>query len=62
MKLSLSIEEAAEATGIGRSKIYEAINNKLLNAKKFGARTLILKSDLERFLNDLKPYPTNDTS
>jgi excisionase family DNA binding protein len=52
-KLSLSIEEAAEATGIGRSKLYEAMRDGLLQARKFGRRTIILRDDLERFLSAL---------
>jgi excisionase family DNA binding protein len=52
-KLSLSVEEAAEATGIGRSKLYEAMRDGLLQARKFGRRTIILRDDLERFLSAL---------
>ena len=47
MQLSLSIEEVKKATGFGRTKIYEAINEGRLPAKKYGKRTIILKSDLE---------------
>jgi len=59
MSLSLSIEEVREATGIGRTKIYEAINQGLLRSKKYGKRTIILKQDLEDFLADLEPYSSN---
>jgi excisionase family DNA binding protein len=52
-KLSLSVEEAAEATGIGRSKLYEAMRDGLLQARKFGRRTIILRDDLEQFLSAL---------
>jgi excisionase family DNA binding protein len=45
-KLSLSVEEAAEATGIGRSKLYEAMRDGLLQARKFGRRTIILRDAL----------------
>ena len=55
-KLSYSIEEASTLSGIGRTKIYEAINLNQLKARKFGKRTLILKSDLEEFLAKLSPY------
>lgn len=58
MQLSLSIEEACTATGLGRTKIYEAIGSGALPAKKWGKRTLILKSDLEAFLAALESYPT----
>ena len=59
LQLSLSIEEAKKATGFGRTKLYEAINQGLLPAKKYGKRTIILKKDLEGFLAELEPYPSN---
>ncbi len=62
MSLSLSIEEVREATGIGRTKIYEAINKGLLPAKKYGKRTIVLKQDLESFLTGLEAYPLNNTN
>ncbi|MCK6417390.1 MAG: helix-turn-helix domain-containing protein [Alphaproteobacteria bacterium] len=54
--IALTIEEVRTATGIGRTKIYEAINEGLLPAKKLGKRTLILKADLESFLENLQTY------
>jgi excisionase family DNA binding protein len=57
MQLSLSIEEARAATGIGRTKIYEAINSGILRARKLGKRTIILKDDLDAFLSGLESYP-----
>lgn len=56
MRLSYSIDDVCVSTGIGRTKVYEAINNGLLHAKKYGNKTIILKSDLEDFLNDLDNY------
>lgn len=56
MQISMTIEDACSAIGIGRTKLYEAINSGALKAKKYGKRTIILKSDLERFLENLKPY------
>ena len=58
MKISLSIEEVCSMTGLGRTKIYEAIGNGDLHAKKWGKRTLILKADLDIFLAALNPYST----
>lgn len=49
----LSILEACQVSGIGRTKIYEAIGDGALKAKKFGKRTIILRSDLQKFLADL---------
>jgi excisionase family DNA binding protein len=56
MKISLTIEEVCAATGLGRTKIYEAIGAGALPAKKWGKRTLVLKSDLEAFLSSLEAY------
>lgn len=56
MQLSYSVEEVSVVTGIGRTKVYEAINSGLLTAKKFGKRTIILKDDLESFLSNLESY------
>ena len=49
----LSIAEACTIAGIGRTKIYEAIADGRLTARKFGKRTLILRGDLQAFLSSL---------
>jgi excisionase family DNA binding protein len=49
----LSISEACAFAGIGRTKIYEAITDGSLKARKCGKRTLILRDELRRFLNSL---------
>jgi excisionase family DNA binding protein len=46
----LSILEACRIAGIGRTKIYQAIADKSLKARKFGKRTIILRTDLQDFL------------
>ena len=51
--MGLTIAEAAFAAGIGRSRLYEAIAGGQLTARKFGARTVILRSDLNSFLDAL---------
>lgn len=51
--LAYSVAEAAKNSGIGRSKIYEAIKSQELRAKKQGRRTLILAQDLAAWLNNL---------
>ncbi len=58
MQISLSIEEVQAATGIGRTKLYQAINAGTLRARKFGKRTIILKEDLDSFLYALTLYPS----
>lgn len=52
-KLGFSIEEAVEFSGIGRTRIFAAINAGQLVARKFGRRTVILRRDLESFLDEL---------
>ncbi len=62
MQLSLSIEAVRRATGLGRTKLYEAINKGLLPAKKYGKRTIILKRDLEKFLSNLDSYSSSTST
>ena len=49
----LSISEACAFAGIGRTKIYQAITEGSLKARKCGKRTLILRDDLRGFLGSL---------
>lgn len=49
----LSIAEACSVAGIGRTKIYQAISNGHLKARKCGKRTLILRQNLLEFLASL---------
>ena len=58
--LSLSIEEVRAATGLGRTKLYQLINSGELKARKIGKRTIILKDDLEAFLNNLQSYASEN--
>lgn len=57
MQLSFNIEQTCQLTGLGRTRLYEAISTGHLPAKKFGKRTIILKDDLYNFLNSLEAYP-----
>jgi len=61
MQISMSIEDVRAVTGIGRTKIYQAINSGKLKAKKFGKKTIILRDDLELFLNSLETYHPEKT-
>jgi excisionase family DNA binding protein len=54
-KLAVSVAEAAFETGVGRDKLYAAIRDGRLEAKKFGRRTLITIDALRRFLDGLPP-------
>lgn len=58
-RLALSINDAVAASGIGRTKIFEAIKEGRLTARKAGRRTIILHDDLARFLQAL---PTKGTA
>jgi excisionase family DNA binding protein len=46
----LSISEACTVAGIGQTRLYAAISDGRLKARKFGRRTLILRGDLLAFL------------
>lgn len=52
-KLAYQVDEAAHATGICRSKIYTEIKRGKLRAVKAGSRRLIMRADLELYLQDL---------
>ena len=47
---ALSIADACEKAGVGRTTIYEAIAAGRLKARKLGRRTLILRDDFTQFL------------
>jgi excisionase family DNA binding protein len=49
----LTLAEASAVSGIGRTKLYEAIAQRRLKARKCGARTIVLRSDLLQFLISL---------
>jgi excisionase family DNA binding protein len=55
-QLALTIEEACDATRIGKTKMYEALDSGELPAKKWGKRTLILAVDLKKYLASLESY------
>ena len=48
-----SVTQIMARTGIGREAVYRAIKEGRLPARKYGRRTLVLASDLERFLQSL---------
>lgn len=49
--LSMSVNTAARAIGIGRTKLYELINSGKVDTIKIGRRTLITKASLDRLVN-----------
>jgi excisionase family DNA binding protein len=50
---ALSIAEVSAVAGIGRTKIYQAIADGSLKARKYGRRTLVLRNELRDFLTSL---------
>ncbi len=51
--LAYGIDEACVAANVCRDKLYAAIRDGLLIARKYGRRTLILEDDLRAFLQSL---------
>jgi excisionase family DNA binding protein len=47
----LSIADVVARSGVGRTKVYEAIQNGELVARKFGERTLVFEHDLSRWMH-----------
>ncbi|TIQ99516.1 DNA-binding protein [Mesorhizobium sp.] len=52
-KIGLTIDEAVDRSGIGRTKIFEAIKLGKLTARKAGRRTIILSDELSLYLKSL---------
>jgi excisionase family DNA binding protein len=52
-QMAFSIPAACKVAGVGRSRLYEAIASGALRARKNGAKNLILRADLERWLESL---------
>jgi len=48
--LAYTIENAAQATGVSRALLYEALRDKELTARKVHSRTLIERTELARWL------------
>lgn len=55
MKLAYSVAEVCAAANFGRTSLYAAIKAGALTTRKMGRRTIILREDLEKFLNSLPP-------
>ena len=55
-KLLFSVKEFCEIVGIGRTTFYQEVKAGRIKAKKMGRRTLITKSELERFIEELPSF------
>lgn len=49
----LSVFEACQISGLGKTKLYHAISEGSLLARKYGKRRIILRADLLNFLSRL---------
>jgi excisionase family DNA binding protein len=53
IKIAYTIAEAAEVSSLGQTSIYKAIKERRLRVKKYGARTIVRRTDLAAFLREL---------
>ena len=51
--MAYRVSEAAEVLAISRSRFYELVAEGRIRTLKEGARTLVRRSELERYLDDL---------
>jgi excisionase family DNA binding protein len=58
-KLSYTVKDVSEATGIGRSTLFKYLANGRLKARKTEGKTLVLRADLDQFLASL---PTREAA
>lgn len=54
-----TVKEVINLCSIGKTSVYNAINNNKIKAVKFGSKTLICADSLESFVNNL-PVINND--
>ncbi|HEX4026851.1 MAG TPA: hypothetical protein VHX18_04465 [Rhizomicrobium sp.] len=54
-KLCHRIDEAVAATSIGRTKVFEFIKTGKIQARRAEGMTVILREELQRYLNSLPP-------
>lgn len=58
-RLAFAMKDVTRITSLGRDRLYRDIAAGRLEARKCGARTVILRAELERYLSSL---PTVDSS
>jgi hypothetical protein len=51
--LGFTVEEAVQVSSLGQTSIYKAIKEKQLIKRKYGTRTVITRTDLIAFLDNL---------
>lgn len=52
----LTIPQLCKTLNIGTTYCYELIKNKRISAVKLGKKTLIKRSEMERFISELDQY------
>ncbi|XNY07200.1 helix-turn-helix domain-containing protein [Sinorhizobium meliloti] len=52
-KFGYEVSEAVAASGVGRTKLFEAMKLGKLKARKLGRKTIILPDDLKAFMESL---------
>jgi excisionase family DNA binding protein len=56
--LSYCPDDACRVLGIGKSKFYQLTRAGIIPIRKFGRRSLVLRSDLSQWLESLATKPT----
>lgn len=58
IKISMTIDDAVQYCGIGRTKLYELVKDGMLTPKKVGRRTIILTEQLDEYVRSLPDMKT----
>ncbi len=56
-QLMLSVDEAAKALSIGKTKLYSELSAGRIVGVKLGKRTLITRESIENYISTLDLYP-----
>jgi len=52
-RLSLTLDDAAEATGLSRTRLFEAVREKKLTVRKDGKATIVEIDEMRRYIRSL---------
>lgn len=56
--VSLTVDDATQYCGIGRTKLYELIREGKFSARKMGKKTLLLTEELDAYIRSLPALKT----
>jgi excisionase family DNA binding protein len=56
-RLAFTVAEAAALSSLGQTSLYKAIRQGRLRIRKYGMRTIIMRTDLASFLENLPDEP-----